>query len=131
SGVYTQDNSNLFWDRVNKRLGVGMGTPAFEVDILAQASLGGLNLAGTQLGGNGNAAAAAILTVAGAAGQANTGAGGAGGAASITGGAGGQSGTSNGPLGGALTFTGGVGGAHVSVSGATRASGGGGPLNLV
>jgi hypothetical protein len=28
SGVYTQDNANLFWDNTNKRLGVGITTPA-------------------------------------------------------------------------------------------------------
>lgn len=32
SGVYSQDNSNLFWDATNKRLGISV-TPAYKIDI--------------------------------------------------------------------------------------------------
>jgi hypothetical protein len=33
SGVYTQDNANLFWDNANDRLGVGTATPAYRLDV--------------------------------------------------------------------------------------------------
>lgn len=33
SGVYTQDNANLFWDDTNNRLGVGTAAPASRLDI--------------------------------------------------------------------------------------------------
>ncbi len=36
SGVYTQDNSNLFWDDTNNRLGVGTSTPASTLSVLSQ-----------------------------------------------------------------------------------------------
>lgn len=32
-GVYTQDNSNLFWDNTNNYLGVGTATPAFTLNV--------------------------------------------------------------------------------------------------
>lgn len=32
SGVYSQDNANLFWDDANNRLGVGTTTPAYSID---------------------------------------------------------------------------------------------------
>lgn len=35
SGIYAQDNSNLFWDNTNNRLGIGTTTPAAKVDIAA------------------------------------------------------------------------------------------------
>lgn len=33
SGVYTQDNANLFWDNANDRLGIGTATPAVQLQI--------------------------------------------------------------------------------------------------
>jgi hypothetical protein len=33
SGVYTQDNANLFWDDTNNRLGVGTASPAYTFDV--------------------------------------------------------------------------------------------------
>ena len=33
SGTLTQDNTNFFWDDTNKRLGIGMNTPAARIDI--------------------------------------------------------------------------------------------------
>lgn len=33
AGVYTQDNSKLFWDDTNKRLGVGTAAPAYLIDL--------------------------------------------------------------------------------------------------
>ena len=33
SGALSQDNSNLFWDDINKRLGIGTTTPSYILDI--------------------------------------------------------------------------------------------------
>lgn len=33
SGVYSQDNANLFWDNANDRLGVGTSSPAAKLDV--------------------------------------------------------------------------------------------------
>jgi hypothetical protein len=33
SGVYSQNNANLFWDNTNARLGVGTATPATKLDV--------------------------------------------------------------------------------------------------
>ncbi|MGC9046813.1 MAG: hypothetical protein ACP5IC_01710 [Minisyncoccia bacterium] len=33
SGILSQDNSNLFWDSTNKRLGIGTTTPAYTLDV--------------------------------------------------------------------------------------------------
>ncbi len=41
SGVYTQDNSNLFWDNTNKRLGIGTSTPEMTVSIKGSARIAG------------------------------------------------------------------------------------------
>jgi hypothetical protein len=34
SGVYSQDNANLFWDDTNNRLGIGTATPAVKLDVV-------------------------------------------------------------------------------------------------
>ena len=34
SGVYSQDNANLFWDNANDRLGIGTATPAAKLDVI-------------------------------------------------------------------------------------------------
>lgn len=33
SGVYTQDNANLFWDDTNNRLGIGKTNPSYAIDL--------------------------------------------------------------------------------------------------
>ena len=39
SGVYTQDNANLFWDNTNDRLGIGMSSPAERLDVAGNAKI--------------------------------------------------------------------------------------------
>lgn len=46
SGVYAQDNANLFWDNTNKRLGVGTASPSYAMDIQKTST----NLSGTEIG---------------------------------------------------------------------------------
>ena len=38
AGVYSQDNSNLFWDNTNKRLGIGVATPTAKLSIATTGS---------------------------------------------------------------------------------------------
>ncbi|MFT4310602.1 MAG: hypothetical protein ACMXYC_03145, partial [Candidatus Woesearchaeota archaeon] len=40
SGVYSQDNSNFFWDNTNKRLGVGTNSPLTGLHIIRNSSFG-------------------------------------------------------------------------------------------
>jgi hypothetical protein len=40
SGVLAQDNSNLFWDNTNKRLGINTNTPGVNLDVLGSGSVG-------------------------------------------------------------------------------------------
>lgn len=35
SGLLSQDNTNLFWDNTNKRLGIGTATPSFPLHVVA------------------------------------------------------------------------------------------------
>jgi len=35
SGVYTQDNANLFWDNANDRLGIGTATPGYKLQAVS------------------------------------------------------------------------------------------------
>ncbi len=39
SGVYTQDNSNFFWDNTNNRLGVGTASPRDTLHVVGQADV--------------------------------------------------------------------------------------------
>jgi hypothetical protein len=39
SGVYSQDNTNLFWDDTNNRLGIGTATPQGKFQVLNSGSL--------------------------------------------------------------------------------------------
>ena len=41
SGVYSQDNANLFWDNTTDRLGIGTAQPAFTLDVAGGARVGG------------------------------------------------------------------------------------------
>lgn len=50
SGVYSQDNSGLFWDNTNKRLGIGTTTPGF---VLHGASATGSGMVVQDTGGVG------------------------------------------------------------------------------
>ena len=38
SGVYTQNNANLFWDNTNARLGIGSTTPRYKLDIFDESN---------------------------------------------------------------------------------------------
>lgn len=40
SGVYAQDNANLFWDDTNNRLGIGTTTPGFTAEIAGNIRVG-------------------------------------------------------------------------------------------
>jgi hypothetical protein len=40
SGVYTQDNANLFWDNTNDRLGIGTATPGEKLTVVGTAKVG-------------------------------------------------------------------------------------------
>jgi fibronectin-binding autotransporter adhesin len=40
SGVYSQDNSNFFWDGTNHRLGIGTAVPLYTLDIIGQVAVG-------------------------------------------------------------------------------------------
>ena len=40
SGVYSQDNANLFWDDTNDRLGIGTASPAYKLDVNGVTRLG-------------------------------------------------------------------------------------------
>lgn len=44
SGVYSQDNGNLFWDDANNRLGVGISTPSYRLDVSGDIRNSGLIL---------------------------------------------------------------------------------------
>jgi len=50
SGNLAQDNSNLFWDDANDRLGIGTNSPSKSIDILTSASWGGINVTNTHSG---------------------------------------------------------------------------------
>jgi hypothetical protein len=39
SGVYSQDNANLFWDDTNNRLGLSTATPGSKFDVVAQDAI--------------------------------------------------------------------------------------------
>ena len=59
SGVYAQDNANLFWDDTNNRLGVGTATPAYTLDVLSSDTTAGLGYA-ARIRANATAAAGTI-----------------------------------------------------------------------
>ena len=45
SGFLTEDNSNLFWDAANLRLGIDQAAPTARIDIVATGSEPGINIA--------------------------------------------------------------------------------------
>jgi hypothetical protein len=47
SGVYSQDNANLFWDNANDRLGIGTATPAAKLHLAGSADIRMTNTANT------------------------------------------------------------------------------------
>jgi hypothetical protein len=55
SGVYTQDNANLFWDNANDRLGIGTATPLARLNVEGENILlrGGFMDFGPTAGANG------------------------------------------------------------------------------
>jgi len=61
SGVYSQDNANLFWDNTNDRLGIGTATPVSRLELkgtgFVAASVSGDSTNETQLRFNTNTAA--------------------------------------------------------------------------
>ena len=47
SGVYTQDNANLFWDDTNNRLGIGTATPLQRLSVTGNVAVtGGISATG-------------------------------------------------------------------------------------
>ena len=42
NGIFSQDNSNFFWDNNNKRLGIGTGSPTATLDVLGNAKISNL-----------------------------------------------------------------------------------------
>jgi hypothetical protein len=59
SGVYSQDNANLFWDNTNDRLGIGNTAPGYRLDVASADTTAGLGYA-VRIRGNATAAAGAI-----------------------------------------------------------------------
>ena len=49
SGVYSQDNANLFWDDTNNRLAIGVTTPSVSLDIAGAQYIRGAAAAGAIL----------------------------------------------------------------------------------
>jgi hypothetical protein len=47
SGLYTQDNSNFFWDNTNHRLGIGTTSPATALDVAGTGNFTGTVTAAT------------------------------------------------------------------------------------
>jgi len=48
-GVINQDNSNLYWDNTNKRLGIGTSTPEYTLDLVGTLRAGNVTLSGGSL----------------------------------------------------------------------------------
>lgn len=82
SGVYSQDNANLFWDDTNNRLGIGTAAPGFKLDILdtlvntptlrlvgSDVATFVLLQAGTNVSGGGTIGARMVLSDAGTGGK--------------------------------------------------------------
>jgi hypothetical protein len=59
SGVYSQDNANLFWDNINGRLGIGTSAPGYQLDIASDDTTPGIGYA-FRIRANATAAAGGI-----------------------------------------------------------------------
>ncbi|HEV7424653.1 MAG TPA: hypothetical protein VGO21_05735, partial [Candidatus Paceibacterota bacterium] len=128
-------------------VGIGLSSPAAQLDVLSAASAVGLNLTGTALSLNSHASgtnAPNILTVLGATGQATSfdsifSRGGVGGGISLIAGTGGDNSDSNGTsginhrggIGGTLTLSSGAGGNATNTSFGLGRGGSGGDLNII
>lgn len=53
SGLLSQDNTNLFWDNTNKRLGIGTSSPAYSLDINGRLFVKGIVMPTLAVGGFG------------------------------------------------------------------------------
>ena len=60
AGTYTQDNSNLFWDNSNQRLGIGTATPGSALHVVAARNTA-TPAFGIHVGTNGNDSAIEIV----------------------------------------------------------------------
>ncbi len=49
NGLISQDNSNLFWDNTNKRLGIGTSSPQYTLDLVGTLRAGNTTLQGGSL----------------------------------------------------------------------------------
>ena len=49
NGLISQDNSNLFWDNTNKRLGIGTSSPQYTLDLVGTLRAGNTTLEGGSL----------------------------------------------------------------------------------
>lgn len=64
NGVYSQDNSNFFWDDSNVRLGIGTPTPTVSIDTTGLIRIRGLTVAGlVTTNSSGNLSSEASATV--------------------------------------------------------------------
>ena len=72
SGVYSQNNANLFWNNSSLRLGVGNNSPAYSLDITGTFRATGNSLVGGTLGVTGATTLSNTLGVAGATTLSNT-----------------------------------------------------------
>jgi hypothetical protein len=50
SGTYTQDNSNLFYDNTNDRLGIGTSSPGSKLDVRGRTNIWGVGTSSATLG---------------------------------------------------------------------------------
>ena len=46
SGVYSQNNSNLYWDNTNNRIGIGTASPSYTLHVAGQTFTSGTTLVG-------------------------------------------------------------------------------------
>jgi hypothetical protein len=51
SGVYTQDNANLFWDNTDDRLGIGTASPGYKLQVVSAGAGASEIVASNTLGG--------------------------------------------------------------------------------
>lgn len=44
NGIFSQDNSNFFWDNTNKRLGIGTNSPSSALEVTSDAKINTLTV---------------------------------------------------------------------------------------